>query len=154
MSASKLQILDFVLETENEIELKYKSLLETEVTKIVYDRYGDAGVDVANAYYHEDDEVPVEEECDDCAEKAKRMIESINFASELAESINSEHISKLFSKIKDSKVLTEKIKECFDCIKSFYPEEKLNSSVLTKLFLKFILADKKTNSENGTQTDN
>lgn len=100
--SKKLQILDDIIAIENETELKYKEIIQNEVTSKINDKYGKEGVSVCNTYYSDDDSNPVEEECDDCAAKAQRMIEAINLASTISESITSESTKQNYEKYKQS----------------------------------------------------
>ena len=38
--SKKLQILDDIIEIENEVELKYKQIIQNEVTSKINDKYG------------------------------------------------------------------------------------------------------------------
>ena len=100
---SKLKVLNLITETEDAIEEEFKSVIKEKVIQKVKEVYGEEGLKVAS-YYYSDNDVDIEkDDCPDCAEKARKLIESINTTSQISSSLSDESVTN-YHKVLEYKV--------------------------------------------------
>jgi len=105
----KEQIFDYVVELED----KLLENVRVEVKKSCLEKFGDLGVKVAEKYYNQIDGVePIgdddfQENCDDCAEKAKRLLANLDFLKMCNESLTSDVVDKLYDGLQTSVELSK-----------------------------------------------
>ena len=90
---TKDKIFDYVVEMEDILLNKVR----VELKKEAYDKFGDDGVKVVEKYYRqidgeeEFDDIQTED-CDDCKEKAKRLVEILEFLKICNDILTTKHL--------------------------------------------------------------
>lgn len=124
MIANKLEILDKIIETEDDLENKLMSQIPDRVIETIKSLYGDDGVAVAKVYYKQDDnESPNELDCPDCEKKAKQLIEIMKIGQTITESLSNEKTVDLLKHISEKCNLNKKLNEVIDCVSKIVDRE-------------------------------
>lgn len=140
---SKLKILDDITNLEDLLESKYKDIIKEQVIKSITEKYGNDGVVVVNKYYSDSDDIE-EDDCPECAEKAKRLIQSINMASKISESLVQNDVINLYNRINDNFKLNSEIDRIIDTLKTTFIT---NNELVTKVLIKTLTERLQNGSE-------
>lgn len=117
MIPNKLEILDKIIETEDELENKLMSQIPDRVIETIKSLYGDDGVAVAKVYYKQDDNQTKDElDCPDCEKKAKQLIEVMKIGQTITESLSNEKTADLLKHISEKCKLNEKLNDVIDYV--------------------------------------
>lgn len=98
---NKLEILDKLIDTEDRLEAEVKSGIPQQVIQEMYRLYGQDGKRVAETYYAtsitgSDDN----EDCPECAQKAKELIEFMKLSQTLTDALTRDEVDKMYQLLK------------------------------------------------------
>ena len=130
-------MLDKLMEIENQYEDECRNIVTEKVYRKMDELYGGEGVRICNIYYSKEDNETAQEECDDCAEKAKLLIDMIGKSTILTESLTDQNVEFVVKKISDDLIvdinnIVERVKKiCRE--KKITLNDKLTESVVFRL---------------------
>lgn len=128
-----------------ELEDKFESELKSDIQKKVYQEmdklYGIEGVRICNIYYNETDNEAAQEECEECAEKAKKLTEELHYGNSVIESLTNSDIESAYNTLIKETNLEEDFKHYTDIIKEKFNQVGLltNDVLLRNIILKITL---------------
>lgn len=131
-------MLDKLMEIENQYEDECRDIVTEKVYRKMDELYGGDGVRICNIYYSKEDNEAAQEECDDCAEKAKLLIDMIGKSTILTESLTDSNVESVAKKINDELIhdidtFIERVKKtCRE--KNITLNDKLAENVVFRLF--------------------
>lgn len=102
---NKIEMLDKLMEIENQYEDECRDIVTEKVYRKMDELYGGEGVRICNIYYSKDDNETAQEECDDCSEKAKLLVDMIGKSTILTESLTDPNVELLAKKISNDLVI-------------------------------------------------
>lgn len=135
---NKIEMLDKLMEIENQYEDECRDIVTEKVYRKMDELYGGDGVRICNIYYSKEDNEAAQEECDDCAEKAKLLIDMIGKSTILTESLTDSNVESVAKKINDELIhdidtFIERVKKtCRE--KNITLNDKLAENVVFRLF--------------------
>lgn len=138
---NKIEMLDKLMDIEQQYEDECKNIVEEKVYRKMDELYGGDGVRICNIYYSKQDNEPAQEECDDCAEKAKLLIDMIGKSTTLTESLTDSNVEFTVKKIdnnffNDINTFVEKVKKT--CIeKDITLNDKLLENVVFRILFDY-----------------
>jgi len=140
---NRLEILDRLIDIEDEIQDKQLQELEERVTSKIKEEFGEDGVSVAKVYYKQEDSDSQIDDCPECAEKAKKLIQQLQTSSSIAESVTSLDFLKIYSRFDDDtkKQLSKTIDTIEDTFVDILKKNELvyNDDLLRNLLIALVM---------------
>ncbi len=94
---NKNNLIEKIFELEDKFEVESKLDIQKKVYQEMDKLYGGEGVRICNIYYNENDNETAQEECEECAEKAKKLTEELHYGNSLVDSLTSSDIESAYN---------------------------------------------------------
>lgn len=94
---NKNNLIEKIFELEDKFEVESKLDIQKKVYQEMDKLYGGEGVRICNIYYNENNDETVEGECEECAEKAKKLTEELHYGNSLVDSLTSSDIESAYN---------------------------------------------------------
>lgn len=107
---NKLEILDKIIDYEDALESEALSKIPQQVTQEMKRLFGQDGVAVANTYYKNDDTNKDEEDCPECANKAKELISYMKLSQTVSDSLNDDSLNSINNYLENNETFKTTLK--------------------------------------------
>jgi hypothetical protein len=136
---NKVELIDKLIEIEDQYEEESKKIVKEKVYSKMDELYGKDGTRICDIYYNEETETQTNDECKDCSDKAKSLIDLINTSTTITESLLDSKYDSIVSELNFLKAdildIIKKIeKRCND--RNITTNEIILRNILLKLIMK------------------
>lgn len=138
---NKNDLIEKIFELEDKFEAESKLDIQKKVYQEMDKLYGGEGVRICNIYYNENDNETAQEECEECAEKAKKLTEELHYGNSLVDSLTSSDIESAYNILMNETNLKNDFKHYIDKVKENCNQVGLlnNDVLLRNIILKITL---------------
>lgn len=138
---NKNDLIEKIFELEDKFEAESKLDIQKKVYQEMDKLYGGEGVRICNIYYNENDNETAQEECEECAEKAKKLTEELHYGNSLVDSLTSSDIESAYNTLIKETNLEKDFIDYIDTVKENCNQVGLlnNDVLLRNIILKITL---------------
>lgn len=140
--SNKLKILDDIIDIEDELESTMNSRIKDEVIEKIRSIYGDDGVAVCNQYYATSSQQDDIEDCPECAEKAKKLIELMRFSQSITNSLSNSDVNDTYDYLIKNSDFSVSVKKLVETVSRMIPEQvKVTKDLIEFCIIKELIKD-------------